>query len=30
VGSLIFLRERMALERRGVDVEARFRTLPPE
>lgn len=30
VGTLIFVRERRALRRRGVDVDALFRTLPPE
>lgn len=30
VGTFIFARERRALARRGVDVDAQFRTLPPE
>jgi basic amino acid/polyamine antiporter, APA family len=30
IGTIIFLRERGALKVRGVDVESRFRTLPPE
>ncbi len=30
MGTLIFVRERRALTRQGVDVRARFRELPPE
>jgi amino acid transporter len=30
IGTVIYLRERAALIRRGVDIEARFRELPPE
>jgi APA family basic amino acid/polyamine antiporter len=30
MGTLIFVRERRALRRRGVDVAALFRALPPE
>ncbi len=30
IGTWIFARERRALQRAGVDVDARFRTLPPE
>ncbi len=30
VGSGIYFRERAALQRQGVDLDERFRTLPPE
>jgi hypothetical protein len=30
IGTMIYLRERAALIRRGVDIRARFRELPPE
>ena len=30
VGTLIYFRERGALQRAGVDLDERFRTLPPE
>jgi len=30
VGTLIYFRERAALQRAGVDLDERFRTLPPE
>jgi hypothetical protein len=30
VGSLIYFRERSALRRAGVDVDAQYRELPPE